>query len=372
MGAAEPPAKHPLLVWAWSLLRLGFVGVAFGALFFCLSLTPSLLPRDWVFQGLIGGINAAFGYGLGVLIGATVERFLLRGASWWPPPRPALLALKATVVVTAPTACVLMLIPAAGWQRQVSELLGIEGPATLGYLRTLGVAIGVAAALVATVRVLIDASRLLARALIRRWHLHREVAMFIGSAIVVVLLTTLINGVLIRGFFAGASAVFQPEDSATVAGTIQPLQPERSGSPESLAPWATLGSQGRSFVAGECTPPSSAGSTDGPPANPSGCMPGCTAPVTTRGECSCCSTNWTAPTPSIARCWWWCPPRAPGGWIRPRPMRWRCSTTATPRSSASSTPTCRVGSPSWPTNANRWIRDGCWCAPSPSGGVAFQ
>ncbi|OBJ30422.1 alpha/beta-hydrolase family protein [Mycolicibacter heraklionensis] len=250
METAEATAKHPLLVWVWSLLRLKFVGVAFGALFFCLSLTPSLLPRDWVFQGLIGGINAAFGYGLGVLIGATVERFLLRGASWWPPPRPALLALKATVVVAAPAACVLMLIPAAGWQRQVSELLGIEGPATLGYLRTLGVAIGVAAALVATVRVLIDASRLLARALIRRWHLHREVAMFIGSAIVVVLLTTLINGVLIRGFFAGASAVFQPEDSGTVAGTIQPLQPERSGSPDSLAPWATLGSQGRSFVAG--------------------------------------------------------------------------------------------------------------------------
>ncbi|QZA07242.1 alpha/beta hydrolase [Mycolicibacter heraklionensis] len=246
----QAPARHPLLVWAWSLLRLGFVGVAFGALFFCLSLTPSLLPRDWLFQGLIGGINAAFGYGLGVLVGATVERFVLRGASWWPPPRPVLFSLKATVVVAAPAACVVMLIPAAGWQRQVSELLGIEGPATLGYLRTLGVAIGVSAALVATVRVLIDASRLLARALIRRWHLHNEVAMFIGSAIVVVLLTTLINGVLIRGFFAGASAVFQPEDSDTQPGTSQPLQPERSGSPESLAPWATLGSQGRSFVAG--------------------------------------------------------------------------------------------------------------------------
>ncbi|WP_024441891.1 alpha/beta-hydrolase family protein [Mycobacterium sp. UM_WGJ] len=250
MGTAEAPARHPLLVWAWSLLRLKFVGVAFGALFFCLSLTPSLLPRDWVFQGLIGGINAAFGYGLGVLIGATVDRFVLRGAGWWPPPRRVLLALKAAVVVAAPAACVLMLVPAAGWQRQVSELLGIEGPATLGYLRTLGVAIGVAAALVATVRVLIDASRLLARALIRRWHLHNEVAMFIGSAIVVVVLTMLINGVLIRGFFAGASAVFQPEDSATVPGTIQPLQPERSGSPDSLASWATLGSQGRSFVAG--------------------------------------------------------------------------------------------------------------------------
>lgn len=61
--------RHPLLRWAWSLLRLDFAGVAVGALFFCLSLTPSLLPRDWLFAGLIGGVNAAIGYGLGVVLG---------------------------------------------------------------------------------------------------------------------------------------------------------------------------------------------------------------------------------------------------------------------------------------------------------------
>lgn len=248
--AAAPSGRHPLLVWAWSLLRLKFVGVIFGALFFCLSLTPSLLPRDWLFQGLIGGINAAFGYGLGVGVGAALDRFVLHGASWWPPSRRVLFALKAAVVVVSPAVCVLMLIPAAGWQRQVSELLGIEGPGTLSYLRTLAVAIGVAAALVATVRTLIDASRLLARLLVRRWHLHSEVALFIGTSIVVVVLVSLINGVLIRGFFAGASVVFQPQNSDTQPGVIQPQQPERSGSPASLAPWSSLGSQGRSFVAG--------------------------------------------------------------------------------------------------------------------------
>jgi uncharacterized membrane protein len=112
-------------------------------------------------------------------------------------------------------ACVLMLIPAASWQRQVSALMGIEGPTTPGYLRTLVVAAIVGALLVSTFRVLIDAVKLLARMLIRRWHLHDEVALFIGTAIVVALLITLIDGVLVRGFFAGASAVFQPRDSAT-------------------------------------------------------------------------------------------------------------------------------------------------------------
>jgi uncharacterized membrane protein len=213
--------------------------VAFGALFFCLSLTPSLLPRDWLFQGLIGGVNAAFGYGLGVLIGTTTYRVLLRNARWWPPSARVLFWMKAAVVAIAPTACVLMLIPAASWQRQVSALMGIEAPTTPGYLRTLIVAAVVGALLVSTFRVLIDAVRLLARMLIRRWHLHDEVALFIGTAIVVALLITLIDGVLVRGFFAVASAVSQPQDSATPSGVSQPQLPERSGSPASLAPWDT-------------------------------------------------------------------------------------------------------------------------------------
>ncbi|WP_396936561.1 alpha/beta-hydrolase N-terminal domain-containing protein, partial [Mycolicibacterium sp.] len=201
--------RHPLLVWAWSLVRLDFVGIAVGALFFCVSLTPSLLPRDWLFAGLIGGINAAIGYGLGVLLGKVLYRFVLRNRAWWPPPRRVLYWLKTLTVTGAATACVLMLIPAAAWQRQVSALMGIEGPATLGYLRTVIIAIAVGGALIATARVLRDAVRLLARLFIRRWHLHREVAQFIGTAIVVVLVVTLVNGVLYRGFLAGASRVFQ-------------------------------------------------------------------------------------------------------------------------------------------------------------------
>jgi uncharacterized membrane protein len=245
---SEASGWHPLLVWAWSLLRLKFVGVAFGALFFCLSLTPSLVPREWLFQGLIGGVNAAFGYGLGVLLGKAVYRVLLRGARWWPPSARALFWIKAAVVVIAPTACVLMLIPAASWQRQLAALMGIEGPTNPGYLRTLIVAVVVCALLVSAFRVLIDAVKLLARMLIRRWHVHDEVALFIGTAIVVALLITLFNGVLARGFFAGANAVFQPQDSATPAGVSQPPLTEKSGSPTSLAPWNTLGRQGRTFV----------------------------------------------------------------------------------------------------------------------------
>jgi uncharacterized membrane protein len=127
--------------------------------------------------------------------------------------------------------------------------MGIGGPTTLGYLRTLVAAVLVGGACVGVARVLNDAIKLLARLFIRRWHLHQETAMIIGTAIVVVLVISLVNGVLYRGFLLGASRVFQPQNSTTRHGIAQPSAPEKSGSTPSLAPWDTLGFQGRNFVA---------------------------------------------------------------------------------------------------------------------------
>ena len=247
---APANTKHPLLVWAWSLLRLDFVGIAFSALFFCLSLTPSLLPRDWLFGGLIGGINAAIGYGIGVAVRKVFHHFVFRHRAWWPPPKKVLFRMKVGTVALSLIACVLMVIPAANWQRQVSALMGLEGPATVDYLRTLVVAVVVCSGCIAVARVLLDAVKLLARTLIRRRHVHHEVAFFIGAAIVSVVVITLVNGVLYRGFLAGASWMFQPQNSTTAEGIAQPMEPERSGSPTSFAPWDSLGFEGRNFVAG--------------------------------------------------------------------------------------------------------------------------
>ena len=105
--------RHPVVAWAWSLVRLDFGGVAVATVFFCLSLTPSLLPRDWLFQGLIGGLNAAIGYGIGVFIERMLRRFVLWNRRWWPPPPRVSYALKAATVVGSAAACVLMVIPAA-------------------------------------------------------------------------------------------------------------------------------------------------------------------------------------------------------------------------------------------------------------------
>ena len=251
--------RSSAVAWAWHLVRLDVTGVAAAALFFCLSLTPSLLPRDWLTGGIIGGINAAIGYGIGVLLGAVVRTLVLRRRAWWPLRPRARRLLAAVVVALSIGVSVLMLVPAAAWQREVAALMGIEGPATSEYLRTLLVALMTGVLLIAVARMVKEAIGFLARMMIRRWDINDEVAMFIGTAIVVILIITLVNGVLVRGFIAGASAVFQPQNSTTRLGVEQPGQPERSGSPTSFAPWDTLGFQGRNFVG---TGPTAAELTD--------------------------------------------------------------------------------------------------------------
>ena len=65
-----------------------------------------------------------------------------------------------------------------------------------------------------------------------------------------VLLLLLATGALSRGAIGAANSVFGGVDSGTAAGVIQPTSPMRSGGPDSLVPWDTLGRQGRTFVAG--------------------------------------------------------------------------------------------------------------------------
>lgn len=241
--------RESVVEWAWSLIRLDFAGIMFGALFFCLSLTPSLMPRSWLLAGVIGGLNAAIGYGIGVVVGRLLRALFLNHRDWWPPRPKVLYGLKTAAVAGSISGSLLMVIPAAAWQRQLCELMGFDGPSTLLYTRAVAVAVLTWGLLIAAARVVKDLVKLLARIMIRRWDINDEVAMFIGTAIVVVLIVTLVNGVLFRGFIAGTSAVFQLKNNDTRPGVEQPAQPERSGGPGSFASWDSLGFQGRNFVA---------------------------------------------------------------------------------------------------------------------------
>ena len=116
-----------------------------------------------------------------------------------------------------------MVVPAAAWQRQVAALI-IDGPATSTYVRAVGVA-------VLTGGVLIGAARVLTgchppwRLMIRRWHINDEVAMFAGTAIVVILIITLVNGCWCAVCWPGQVA-FQPQNANTRPGSSNRASPK--------------------------------------------------------------------------------------------------------------------------------------------------
>ena len=77
----------------WWVRHYTFFGTAVGLVFIWLSMTPSLLPRGPLFQGLVSGAAGAIGYGLGVF-GVWLVRYMRSKDTSPPAPRWAWLALR--------------------------------------------------------------------------------------------------------------------------------------------------------------------------------------------------------------------------------------------------------------------------------------
>jgi uncharacterized membrane protein len=114
------------------------------------------------------------------------------------------------------------------------------------------VSILIAAALLMVGRGIRSLVRFVARQLGR--FLPRQAAGALAVLVVIVIVGFLATGVLPHAFTAAANSVFSSADNGTDPGIAEPATPLRSGSPESLVPWSTLGRQGRTFVGSGPTP----------------------------------------------------------------------------------------------------------------------
>jgi uncharacterized membrane protein len=207
-----------------------------------LSFTPSLLPRGPITQGIIGGISAAIGYGLGLLLASVWRAFADRG-----PRGGSSTVWRATVVVGAVGTIVAVLLGRLT-QRRVLELMGTEaGPAWRTVLTPL-VAVGVLLGLVAVSRWVRLGTRRLTAVLGRR--IGPRAARTLGWLLVTFAAVLLVTGVLFDGLIAVADRAFSTRDTTTAEG-VEPTTSElRAGGPGSAIAWETLGRQGRNFVAG--------------------------------------------------------------------------------------------------------------------------
>lgn len=239
MAKNNAPKKRSTRVWRWSFSNVGLLGAA---IFFSLSLTPSLLPRGVLFQGFVSGVTAAIGYGLGLALQSTWRYLQLPG-----PPKEKMKLIKRYVSAAMLAMLLLFLWKFVGWQNAVRAAVGIDETLSPLLLVPIGViSIGMGYLFIVLGRSIQKLFRTVIFWLDKA--LPQRVAKLSGIIVSVVLLVLLVNGVLINGFFALANQAFSVRDSSTDEGVSQPTAQEKSGSPSSGASWETLGRQGRRFV----------------------------------------------------------------------------------------------------------------------------
>ncbi len=222
-------------------LSLSRPGLVVGLVFFALSLLPSMLPRTFLFQGIVSGITVMTGYAIGAA-GAWAWTFLDL-----PQPR----GRVRTIIFGVLLAVVVFLVASGtwqhvGWQNDVRSIYGLDPITPIVLMPVLVIATAVAALLLIVTRSLRKLFDVTFRLLYRR--LPRRLSLLLGGLAVLVLANLVYNGVLVNAFFGVSNQVFSASDTSTKEGQRPPRSTLRSGGPESLVSWESLGRQGRSFV----------------------------------------------------------------------------------------------------------------------------
>ena len=205
------------------------------------SLTPSLLPRSPVFQGVVVAVATLLGYGLGALLGWLVRLCggrltgTVRRRAWW---ALGLVALVGTVV---------MVTAYVRWESAVRREIGVEGLDAGGVIATFLIAGVLVVVVLAVARGLRAAGRVVGRRLGR--FLPARTAAVVGGVVVALVAYLLVTGVASNRLLGTLDATFMAVNDEFSTDVPAPTSRVVSGGPRSAVPWDDLGRQGRVFIA---------------------------------------------------------------------------------------------------------------------------
>ncbi|MFC9386398.1 alpha/beta hydrolase [Streptomyces venezuelae] len=218
------------------------VALCFATVFFWSSLTPSLVPRPWYLQGLVGGITAVIGYALGSGLA-----WLYRALAPWRPHEWFRTRCWQAYWLLSPVLAVWLISESARMQRQLRVLQGLPPALTWHTPMIALIALGLLLAALLVAR----AVRLGAVTLIRLLGrlLPRPVAFAVGAVLsTLVVLVGVRDIVFDRGVVDLADRIAEATNGGTKDGIRRPASRFVSGGPGSLIPWTDLGYQGRNFT----------------------------------------------------------------------------------------------------------------------------
>ena len=237
----------------WSLLprrrpwwHLSRTGLFFAASYFLISMSPSLLPRTWYYQGMVSGLCAAAGYALGVflfwgahhlarLVGLHI--LLNERAIRW---------LRVMVPVVFGLAVLAATVGNVRSQARTAAVVHLAPLSPLDWAAALALAAMIAVALLGIARGLRALRRGLADVV---GHvLPKTVATVVAVVIVVTSAAWVSDSVIFRRAMQAFAASAAQVNADNPSGRAAPTSPLRSGGPGSLVPYASLGYEGQMFV----------------------------------------------------------------------------------------------------------------------------
>lgn len=230
--------------WSSYRTRISFAGLLFATVFLWLSATPSLLPRGPLFQGIISGAAAALGYSIGAFVAWLIRFMLSRDQRWPTPPRAVWIGLGVTFAIGT----TVMFYWYSVWQTEIRNLMGVANLSWTAYPQIIVIALIVFVVLMFIGQAWASALAFLVRRTNR--HVPPRISA-VASLLVLVLLTVFIlNGVVAKYSMKWLNSSFALANDEVRPTSTPPPSTMRSGGPESLVSWESLGREGRVFVSG--------------------------------------------------------------------------------------------------------------------------
>lgn len=217
------------------------VAMMMALLFFAGSLTPTMIPRTDLIQGILSGLAGALGYGIGLLISATWTFLQLPEAKG---------RVTRLVVLAASLACAAIAL-AGLWkapdrQNAVRLLMELQPLDTGSRIRVALIAGLVFLLIVAAGRIFRFCFFRVSTALKR--FVPARVSYVIGAIVATSLFWLAAEGLLFRVALRVMDSSFQELDARMEDDIPRPTQPGKTGSTSSAVSWDDLGRQGRRFV----------------------------------------------------------------------------------------------------------------------------
>ena len=217
------------------------IGVLAGTLAFAASLTPSLIPRSYLIQGVLSGISAALGYGIGVLaywLWTYLELPQLRGR--------ILKVARIAIVGVCIAIAIVFLWKTSGWQNSIRTLMELAPLDTANPFKIGAIACLVFAFLM-VLAFLFKYTFLLFSSWLGRF-VPTRVSHVVGGLLAIALFWSVAEGLVVSFALRILDSSFQELDARIEDGLAQPEASYKTGSAASLLSWNDLGRQGRRFV----------------------------------------------------------------------------------------------------------------------------